>query len=322
MSNEKSMALVPATLDEAKEMARLTSLSSLLPAALRGKVEDVFVTIVAGNELGLAPMQAIRSMHIISGRPVLSAELMVALCKRRRDVCRYFQLVESTATIATYKTHREGDPEPTTMSYTIGEAKAAGLLNNPTWQKHPAAMLRARASSFLARAVFQDLVLGILEEDEAREMETRDVRDGAVDVEATPVAEPTVTDEAPPALDMSKLQEVDVPMATGADSAPLMDFEVVRLAMNAIKELAGDSTEQKRARTVAYYGAFGFVGVPGPRWNPGRVWQGLTAEERAAVMGRVAELAAKYADDLPKDWGVATGAPEPVAERVVGADDE
>jgi hypothetical protein len=79
-------------------------------------------------------------------------------------------LVESTHDTATYRTHRVGEPEPVTISFTAAQAKAAGLSGKDTWQKHPDAMLRARAASSLARAVYPDLILGIYTEDEAEEI--------------------------------------------------------------------------------------------------------------------------------------------------------
>jgi hypothetical protein len=51
------------------------------------------------------------------------------------------------------------------------QAKAAGLSGGDNWRKHTAAMLRARCSSALARAVYPDLMMGVYEHDEAREIE-------------------------------------------------------------------------------------------------------------------------------------------------------
>ena len=46
------------------------------------------------------------------------------------------------------------------FSYTIEEAKQAGLLGKDSWKNYPAAMLRARAVSIVARAVFPDSIMG------------------------------------------------------------------------------------------------------------------------------------------------------------------
>lgn len=124
--------------------------------------EAIAVAIMVGAELGLAAMQSLRSIHIIDGRPSFSADLVVGLVKRS-PVCRWFRMVASTPERAEYATLREGDPEPTPYVYTWEDAQRAGLTNRPNWRKHPAAMLRARCASALARAVYPDIVMGLLE---------------------------------------------------------------------------------------------------------------------------------------------------------------
>ena len=164
MSNELALP----TLDALKDFAQTALRSGLLPPAIKSP-EAAFVIIATGRELGLSPMQSLRGIHVISGRPVLSAQMMLAIAKRSPS-CVYFQLVESTTEQAIYETQRRGDPKPTRLVYTLDDARRAKLTNNPTWSAHPAAMLRARCSSALARDVYPDELLGIYEEDEGREI--------------------------------------------------------------------------------------------------------------------------------------------------------
>ncbi len=157
----------PENLDQAEKLAVTLSKSALLPDALRGKPADILVTLIAGRELGLSPMQAIRSMYVVKGKPVLSSDLMVALVKRHPE-CVYFKMLESSDTVARYATERKGEGK-TEMAFTIQQAQQAGLSNGDNWKKYPAAMLRARCSSALARVVFPDLTLGVCDPDEAKE---------------------------------------------------------------------------------------------------------------------------------------------------------
>src|SRR5690606_28625265 len=152
--------------ERAEQIAVRLSKSTLLPSALRGKPADLAVIMITGHELGLSPMQALRGLHVVEGRPVLSADLIVGLVKKH-PACKYFRLVESTDERATYETLREGDPEPTRITWTIQQATKAGLTGRNNWRAHPAAMLRARASAALARAVYPDVAMGIYDPDEA-----------------------------------------------------------------------------------------------------------------------------------------------------------
>lgn len=159
--------ITPKSIEEAERLSKTLSTSQLLPEGLRGKPGDVLATVLAGAELGLAPMQSIRGIQIIKGKPTLAADTMGALVKRRRDVCEFLVLVESTATKATYSAKRVGDPKETVLSFTIEDAKMAGLVSQGgMYTKYPAQMLRARCLSGICRAVFPDLVLGLYDPEE------------------------------------------------------------------------------------------------------------------------------------------------------------
>lgn len=165
MSNDALTIITPKTLSEAKELSTMLAGARTIPEALQKSPADVMAIVMAGAELGLAPMQAIRALVLIKGKPTLSADAMGALVKSRRDVCQYLVVKHSDGQRATYETQRIGDPSPTTMGFTIEEAKVAGL-NGDNWRKFPAAMLRARALSAICRAVYPDLLLGVYDPEE------------------------------------------------------------------------------------------------------------------------------------------------------------
>jgi len=131
--------------------------------------DKAFAVLLKGHELGFSPMASAGSISIIKGKVSLSADATVALCKRS-PACLYLRLVESSEEVATYETQRHGDPSPTSLSYTIAQAKTAGLTGSQTWRGHAPAMLRARCGAAIARAVYPDLVAGIYDPDEVAEI--------------------------------------------------------------------------------------------------------------------------------------------------------
>lgn len=200
---------VPQSLEQAEKLANQLAMSALLPESLRNRPGDVLVTIITGHELGLSPMQAIRGLHVIKGKAVMSADLQVALVKKHPE-CIYFRLVESTDTIASYETERKGEGK-TKMSFTIEQARNAQLAGD-NWRKYPAAMLRARAASALARAVYPDLTLGVYDEDEAREI--------AANVDPAPPAEREIN--PPPVLELKPAEAKPAEaVVTGSRTAKL-----------------------------------------------------------------------------------------------------
>jgi hypothetical protein len=183
-----ALAIIPKTFDEAQRMSAVYAKSNLLPVDLRGKEPDVFVTIMAGQELGLPPMASLRSIHVVKGKPVLSADAMVAVALRSGQ-CEYFRRVSADNISATYETKRVGS-EPTRATWTIEDAKTAQLLSNDNWKKYPRAMLKARCKAELARDVYPDVLAGVYEEGEAREFEGPQEPSEYIDAEVVERAEP------------------------------------------------------------------------------------------------------------------------------------
>jgi hypothetical protein len=245
MTTETGITIIsPRSLTEAKELASTLAGARTIPEALQKSPADVLAIVMAGAELGLAPMQSVRALVLIKGKPTLSADAMGALVKSRRDVCQFLMLRHSDGTKATYETQRVGDPAPTTMSFTIEEAKAAGLAGNDNWRKFPAAMLRARALSAICRAVYSDLILGVYDPDELapdapKPQVEREVNAAPVIVEAPPASPPVVAEvvAAAPPSPPRKHAFVDAPPA----EADPITLEV--LALRAAIERATSEAE-------------------------------------------------------------------------------
>ena len=173
----------PRTLVEAHQLASALYKSGLLPSEIKS-AEAAFAILAKGHELGLKPMQSFDLICVIKGKPSLSAAGMRALCLARPDVCEYFRNVETTATKATFETKRRGDPQPVELTFTIEEAKRAGLVRpDSNWSKWPERMLEARASSALARLVYPDLVGGVYTPEEIQEFAPEVINGEVIDEE-------------------------------------------------------------------------------------------------------------------------------------------
>jgi hypothetical protein len=181
-------------MDTANQLAKATIISS----DLRAKPADVFLILMTGQDLGLAPTQALRGIHIIKGKAVISADLMIALCLRQKDVCEYFSVVKTTDQVAVYETKRVGVKQPVTMEFTIKQAENAQLTTKQgdTWKNYPAAMLRARCAAALARTVYPDLVMGVYETGEGAEIAAGFPQNGDHPIEAEVVEDTSKISEA------------------------------------------------------------------------------------------------------------------------------
>lgn len=155
---KKPDALVAAGAEWAaiQEQARTLIASGFMPRAVNTPAKAIAV-MLAGRELGLPPMQSIRAVNIVDGKPTLSAETMLALAYQRVPglTCE----VATTDVGATVTGARPGG-KPVTVSFTRADAERAGLLGKDNWRKYPAAMYRARAISAWCRVVAPDAILG------------------------------------------------------------------------------------------------------------------------------------------------------------------
>ena len=146
-----------------KSQATTLVKSGFLPKAV-DTPEKALAIAMKGRELGLPMMQSITSIHVIDGKPTISAELMAALVHQRVPGS-VLRCIETSDKICTYEAARPSD-KILKMSFTWEEAVRASVTNKDNWKKYPAAMLRARCCSAICRIVFPDAIMGCYPPDE------------------------------------------------------------------------------------------------------------------------------------------------------------
>jgi hypothetical protein len=100
-------------------------------------------------------MDALDNLHLVEGRPALGWQSIVAYTTH--PDCEFFRQVECTATSATWETKRRQHPEPTRRTYTIEQARLAGLVRpRSPWERYPDDMCSKAAAVKLARVVYPD----------------------------------------------------------------------------------------------------------------------------------------------------------------------
>lgn len=144
-----------AQMDYAKAMAA----SDLLPRQYQGKPANLLWAVSYGQTLGIAPLTAIQSIHVINGKPTASADLIAGLVRRAGHKLR----VNGDDKRAVAQIIRADDPDFTfEVVWTIERAQAAKLTSKDTWKNFPAAMLKARAITEVARAACSEILQGTI----------------------------------------------------------------------------------------------------------------------------------------------------------------
>lgn len=188
----------------------LAKARNFVPRAYAGDSNAIAAAILTGIELGIGPMEALRSIHMIEGKPTMSAELMLARALRAGIRCRWLR---HDAAAAELEVTRDGVVQR--MSFTMDEAKAAGLAGKGNWSKFPAAMLRARCASAALRAFAPDVLGSGIYTPEELAPDTA-VREDGTPIDATPARAEVVESkpaEAPRARTLDDCEDADAVLA-------------------------------------------------------------------------------------------------------------
>ncbi len=258
--------------------------TSFVPESFRGKPHEATAAILAGLEIGLSPMAALRSFDVIQGQAAPRAITLRAVVQ---SFGHEIELLESTSTRCKMRGRRNGSNAWQEVTWTIDRAKSLKLTNKPNWQNQPQAMLIARATSELARIIAADAILGIGYSSE----ELADGAGAGVEVPVITTADPAAID-SPTAPSGSKRMsrkskpqpEPDVPTDADAD---VIDGEVVETDPDAItpaqlKKLHASFNDQgitDRAERLEYVNA-----TLGRHDNPVGSSKELTKDEASKVI--------------------------------------
>lgn len=206
----------------ASQVAAELCRTSFVPEGFRGKPGEATAAILAGLEIGLSPMAALRSFDVIQGQAAPRAITLRAVVQ---SFGHEIELLESTGTRCKMRGRRNGSNAWQEVTWTIDRAKSLKLTNKPNWQNQPQAMLIARATSELARIIAADAILGIGYSSE----ELADGAGAGVEVPVMTTADPAAPDSptAPAGSKRMSRKSKPQPEPETALDADVVDAEVV-----------------------------------------------------------------------------------------------
>ena len=206
---ETQLINFPAMMEEAKVLIA----SGFLPVAIKTPAQAVAI-ILAGRELGIPTMQALRQINVIQGKPTMAAELMLALAYQRIPNFRY-AVIKSTTEECVCQFERPGH-KPYQHRFTMADAKSLGLASKDNWRKQPATMLRWRCVSSGLRLVAPDAIAGVYTPEEIIPNAKVNFETGVVDQpEQSPQVLITMPERLPP--EKPAVDKVEVELITATD---------------------------------------------------------------------------------------------------------
>lgn len=128
--------------------------TDFVPDALKRKPAAVTAAILAGREMGVAPMTALQHINVIKGKPGQDALLMRALVLAKGHAIEYGDCSDTRALV---RGKRRGEETWTEVVFTADQARRAKI----DLGGYPEDKLIARATSRLCRRKFADVISGL-----------------------------------------------------------------------------------------------------------------------------------------------------------------
>jgi len=133
------------------------------------------VKILAGRELGLAPLESMTNIYMVNGKVALQAKIIGSLIKKSTKYDYVVDKLDNNECSMTFYSlewvkQENGESvfsrrEIGKSTFTIKDAALAGIVNKDVWKNYPRNMLFARALSNGARWYTSDVFCGYTAEE-------------------------------------------------------------------------------------------------------------------------------------------------------------
>lgn len=145
-----------------KSVAQAMALSGMFPDIQKDSAK-AFVKIMAGQEMGIAPFQAMSDISIISGKAAPGGNIHASKVKSNGKYdYRVLTWDNDGCEIEFFEVRRDGTKESLgKSSFTKEDAVTAGVTNNPSYKKYPKNMYFNRAMTGGVRTFCPDVLNGV-----------------------------------------------------------------------------------------------------------------------------------------------------------------
>lgn len=166
MSETKELALMPVA--EVKVLADTVAKSRLFKGF--EAPEAAFTLMMICQAEGVHPMKAMRRYDVIQGRPAMKADAMLADFMARGGRVKWIKNDHTECSAEFTSPATDG---VTTVTWTVEDAKRAGLLNKDNWRGYTRQMLRARVVSEGVRMTDPGVVAGVYTPEEVADFDDK-----------------------------------------------------------------------------------------------------------------------------------------------------
>jgi hypothetical protein len=193
------------SIGKALEFATYIIISNFCPQSLIANLPretakfNIAIAIMTGMELGLSPLNALRSICIINGNPCLWGNAKNALAIQSGNLAKieyeYFGQEHTMNWGCKVTVYRKNPDMSFQAEFTMKDAEKAGLLGKNNWKNYPKKMLYNRAKQTAFNEVFAECYYNIYSSEEVEDLPMKNI---TPEQEAT--TESVSTENNPPQL--------------------------------------------------------------------------------------------------------------------------
>lgn len=130
----------PTNLDDLQRLSKMMGVSGFFKDAQ--DVAKAGVKILAGQEIGISPVASLTHIYFINGKLAYEAQILASALKRRGYDYRIRTHTDKECSIEFFNENKESLGHST---FTIDDAKKAGLDSKDVWKKYPRNLLFGRS---------------------------------------------------------------------------------------------------------------------------------------------------------------------------------
>jgi hypothetical protein len=190
----------PKSLNEVWRMAGMMVDGGIAPKGMT--IQGASAVMMFGMELGLSPIQSLRDICFINGRPTAYGDAVSGLVNNSglledAPEVTYSGQPGTEARTCEVKIRRRGRKTPFCGRFSMADAKRAGLIGKDNWKAYPDRMLYWRAYSYAARDGFSDVLKGLTPREVAIDLAAEDYKV----IDSKPVPTPPDAKAQPAAIE-------------------------------------------------------------------------------------------------------------------------
>jgi len=160
------------TISELNRVATALTRGGIAPKGYT--VEKTQAILMMAMERGIPPIFGLQTIAPLpSGKLMIEGKALLSLIHQSGKLADApkFEYTNADGMTCTITMKRKGHATPYVQSFSLEDAKIAGLTGKDNWKKYPKIMLKWRALALIANEAFPDVCAGMVTPDEAEEIE-------------------------------------------------------------------------------------------------------------------------------------------------------